>query len=770
MEFKSLKYLIVLLLTIYMFPVLAQSKKTIRILKSAKQEMNVCNYYTAIIRLDKIIESEEFNMEALFLRGICKDSLKLYDQALLDYDRVIAFSSNIKVYKNRAILRMKRGNQMQAIFDLDKYLAKYSDDADAYYYRSKLNAELNNYGSALADENKGIESDSSYSFLLHNKLDTPLNGNGVVVGIIDGGFDYSHPTFYDTTYSKLRIARAWIQDVTGNPPLGYNYGTELKDTESLLQKKYDFDNSGSHGTSVSSVAAGSGFGGQSIIFERGVAYDSELVLVSSTRTYKDWREYNMESIIDGINYIFSYAKSVNKPAVINISMGSLLGARDGGSKFAQACDNLAGPGKILVFCAMNEGGTKKHIGKSFTLADTVLNTLVPIDVYNNGDRRNYIDAWGDSIETFSLQFGMYSNGIIKNKSAVFSIDDSIKKFFMIGSDNDTCYITLVTKQKEYNMKCHATIDIYSKTSDTLTISVFAKRTNVHMWQDYFDESWEPSFGSFLGNNSWATEGDDNFTIGEMGCTKSAITVGASASRELWEDIDQNYYTTDEHQGSLADYSSKGPTMDKRMKPEITAPVGMIYGATNSYDPMVQSGDLVSQYTSPKNGRVYNYMVVAGTSFASPMVAGIIALMLQISPDLKPEQIKTIIHKTAIKDLHTTLNPDSTKWGFGKIDAYAAIKETIHLEGGIVISKNQDSISIYPNPSQGFFTLFYDSQSSGYFCVEVSDSIGNLVQKKIWKIAKGKNQIEINHLESNKGLYNISIIGQYGQIEKKLIQE
>ena len=82
MEFKSFKYLIVFLLTIYMFPVLAQSKKTIRFLKSAKQEMNVCNYYNAIIRLDKIIESEEFNMEALFLRGICKDSLKLYDESL----------------------------------------------------------------------------------------------------------------------------------------------------------------------------------------------------------------------------------------------------------------------------------------------------------------------------------------------------------------------------------------------------------------------------------------------------------------------------------------------------------------------------------------------------------------------------------------------------------------------------------------------------------------------------------------------------------------
>lgn len=67
---------------------------------------------------------------------------------------------------------------------------------------------------------------------------------------------------------------------------------------------------------------------------------------------------------------------------------------------------------------------------------------------------------------------------------------------MIGSDNDTCYITLSTKELEYNMKPHATIDILSKSNDTLAISVFAKSTNVHMWQEYFDESWAYSFGSF----------------------------------------------------------------------------------------------------------------------------------------------------------------------------------------------------------------------------------------------------------------------------------
>jgi tetratricopeptide (TPR) repeat protein len=756
-------------------PIYAQFGKTKRLLKVAKQEMNVCNYKSAIIHLDKIMLNKEINTEALYLRGICKDSLKLYPEALKDYGQVIAFSNNSKVYKNRAVLRMKLGKYLEAIFDFDKYLELHSDDVNAYYYRAQSKGELSNYEEAIADQIKAHELDPNYRLLSSNRHDMPLVGKGVVVGIIDGGFDYTHPTFFDTTYSKLRIAKAWIQDLPGSPPLGFNYGTELKDTESLLNKKYDLDNSGSHGTAVSSLAAGSGLGGQNMKFQRGIAYESEFVLVSSPKTYQDWREMNMTSIIDGIKYIFSYAQSVNKPAVINISMGSLLGARDGGSLFAQSCDKLIGPGKILVFCAMNEGDTKKHIGKSFTSSDTVLHTLVPIEVCHNGDRRNYIDAWGDSLQSFCLQFGMYANGIVKNKSAVFCIDNSTQKFFVIGSDNDTCYITLSTKELEYNMKPHATIDIFSKSNDTLTISVFAKNTNVHMWQEYFDESWADSFGSFLGNDSWATEGDNNYTIGEMGCTKSAITVGASISGVFWKDIENNYYSNNQKHGMIATYSSKGPTIDGRMKPEITAPVGMIYCASNSYDTMLDPGVpitpyLVSKYTSPNNGRVYSYCAVEGTSFAAPMVAGIIALMLQVCPNLEQGQIKTILQKTAITDCYTKLTPDSTEWGAGKINAYAALKETISLAGGITLSNKEDAISIFPNQSKGNFTLSYDSQSSGYFFVEVSDTLGHIVQSKIWQLTKGNNKIDMNLFGTEKVLYFIRITGQGGQIEKKIIHE
>lgn len=606
-------------------------------------------------------------------------------------------------------------------------------------------------------------------------LAMPLSGKGVVVGIIDDGFDFTNPAFYDTTYSNLRIKKAWVQGSTGTPPSGYKYGAEYKDTTSLLQKKYDFDNSGSHGSEVTGIAAGSGLGAKNARAGRGIAYESELVLVSVPLTYLDWREGNMATIIDGINYIFSYAQSVGKPAVINISLGSAYGARDGGSLFAQACDNLTGPGKIVVISAMNLGSTKNHIGKSFSTSDTVLHTLVPIEKYNNGDRRNYIDAWGDSLKTFCLQFGMYKNGIVKSKSSVYCMDNSSKNFFIIGSDNDTCYITLTTKTQEYNKKPHATIDILSKSKDTLCLTAFSQSGAIHMWQEYFDESWVDLSGNFLGNKSWATEGDDSYTIGEMACTKSVITVGSTVSRVFWKNLKNVTYLSpgNNRQGMLANYSSRGPTLDNRVKPDITAPGGMIFSSANSFDAeATPTGSyaplIVSKYTSPKNGRTYYYSAGQGTSFASPMVAGIIALMLQVSPNLEPERIKIILQQTAIKDKFTTQTPDPAKWGAGKINAYAAVKEAIRWAGTTAIPDNETKISIYPNPSQGKFSLAYESANSGYFFVEVFNTLGEVIKNETWQLSKGRNQLEMNLDENKKGLYFINITGQGGQIVKKVM--
>ena len=604
-------------------------------------------------------------------------------------------------------------------------------------------------------------------------LSMPFTGKGVVVGISDNGFDYTHPAFFDTANSTSRIKRVWIQSLTGTPPAGYSYGAEFIDTTSILNQKYDDPKQGSHGNMVASIAAGSGMGSKSNSLYRGVAYEADLVMVTGPTTYLDWRAINMTTLIDGFNYIFQYSQSVGKPAVINVSLGSLLGPRDGTSLFSQACDNLTGSGKILVMAAMNLGGTQVHVKKTFTPSDTVLSTLIPNLTVDNGLHKNYIDMWGDSLKLFCLKFSMYNNGSVVDSSEVYCLDNSVKDFFLIGSDNDTCFITLTTKQQEYNKRPHAAFEIYSKTKDTLMLSAIATDGDVHMWQEYFDTSWNTYSGEFLGDGTRLTAGDDNYTIGEMNCTKSAITVGASVSKIAWKTVNNLTYYNPAYtaHGTLAPYSSHGPAMHNRMKPEITAPGGMIVSATSSYDAdflpdgTKYSTFAVSKYISPRNSRTYYYGIGQGTSFAAPVVSGIVALMLQANPSLTPESIKEILNKTAIRDTFTTQYPNPVLWGAGKINAYAAVKEALLSSDVVSVPTEEIEVKIYPNPASDKFTIEFESPKAGNFLVEVTDIAGKLMQTRLFQVSVGVNQLTFQMDSNAKGLFFVNIIGNGGLMTK-----
>ncbi|MEI7983976.1 MAG: S8 family serine peptidase, partial [Bacteroidota bacterium] len=166
-------------------------------------------------------------------------------------------------------------------------------------------------------------------------------GDSVVIGIVDEGFDYTHPTFYDTTGTRLRILRAWEQGNDQGPaPSGFSYGTEIAGQDALLAKQYSDQET--HGTHVAGIAGGSGFltpGNQ----YRGVAPDADLIFVRIGNS--------ASSVTDGINYIFQQAATVGKPAVVNLSLGSHIGPHDGTSLMDQAIDNLVGPGKIVAGAA-----------------------------------------------------------------------------------------------------------------------------------------------------------------------------------------------------------------------------------------------------------------------------------------------------------------------------------------------------------------------------------------------------------------------------------
>jgi hypothetical protein len=100
-------------------------------------------------------------------------------------------------------------------------------------------------------------------------------------------------------------------------------------------------------------------------------------------------------------------------------------------------------------------------------------------------------------------------------------------------------------------------------------------------------------------------------------------------------------------GDIADFSSGGPTTDPpaRIKPDLVAPGASVWSAAVAHDSA--------------------YARVSGTSLATPLAAGVAALLLS-AHDATPAQIRAVLRQTASH----TATPDN-RWGWGMIDAVAA---------------------------------------------------------------------------------------------------
>lgn len=604
-------------------------------------------------------------------------------------------------------------------------------------------------------------------------LPMAYSGKNVVVGIIDAGFDYGHPTFYDTTGKVLRIKKIWEQHNAGTPPSGYTYGNEITDTSAMLAKGYE-TNTFSHGTHVGGIAAGSGFGGTGKKY-RGVAYESDLVFVGIKPEKSEWKSMGMTSIVDAISYIFKYAESVGKPAVANLSWGCSIGPNNGSSLFSQACDNLTGQGRIFVNSAGNNGDENIHLEKTFTPTDTALHTFLTFPVVV-GQKRTWVDVWGETSKTFCIQLSLYNTATRGSSTQTICLNNNTQDTFLVGTDNDTCFMAITTKIADYNNQPHVLLDLYSKTSNQLCITLTGTSGKVHMWQGIVNE-YSGYYGAFTKNNqSWATDGNNQYTLGEMACTKSSISVAAYVSKNSFRNLSgsNQSYVGYAVTNQIAPFSSKGPTADGRIKPDIAAPGMTIASAVNSYDVSYIAGgsnyaQSVFKYTSPKNSRDYYYAEASGTSMSAPMVSGIVALLLQVNPKLAPQHLKNILFETAIKDNFTTTTPDSSRWGAGKINAYAAIKKTILTAGTTQPIDETDEITIFPNPGNGLFTLEYTGLHGTSVWLEVSNALGQIVYEQPWADMQQHELLTIDLAHLNKGIYYITLSNQQGKLVKKIIQ-
>jgi serine protease AprX len=187
-----------------------------------------------------------------------------------------------------------------------------------------------------------------------------------------------------------------------------------------------------------------------------------------------------------------------------------------------------------------------------------------------------------------------------------------------------------------------------------------------------------------GNNGryWQTQGYG--TIGVPGNDPAVITVGATKTQNSATRVDD----------VIASYSSKGPVaIDHIVKPDLVAP-GNRLASLRVPGSTLDIG--YPQYVvAPSRGTPMYYML-SGTSMATPIVSGAVALMLQQNPALTPDQVKARLMKTAWKGFGQFFS-SSDSWGntydneydiftlgAGYLDIEAALNNT-DLANGIALS-------------------------------------------------------------------------------------
>ena len=210
-----------------------------------------------------------------------------------------------------------------------------------------------------------------------------LTGRGVLVAVIDSGIDYKLPEFRDSA-GNTRIRYLWDQTLRPTeerrPPQGFLVGVEftaeeinsalaVNDPQQQFSLLPSIDTSG-HGTAVAGIAAGYSAG------YRGVAVEAELLIVKLGVADSQGFPRTTE-IMRAMTYAVNKAVELNRPLVINLSFGNTYGAHDGSSLLERFLDNIAEIGRTVVCVGSgNEGANGGHLAGSLERTGTAGGTGV----------------------------------------------------------------------------------------------------------------------------------------------------------------------------------------------------------------------------------------------------------------------------------------------------------------------------------------------------------------------------------------------------------
>ena len=469
-------------------------------------------------------------------------------------------------------------------------------------------------------------------------------GRNVLIGFVDTGIDLTHQDFRDPE-GRTRVLQL----------IDYTTGTQCTAAQIDAGECSEVDTVG-HGTEVAGIAAGNGSAtgnGQPAYRYVGMAPQAGLLVAKG--------EWTTANIIEAINYLESAAGALERPLVINLSVGTEIGPHDGTDNADRALDNASGPGRIIIIAAGNHADDDSHAsGVVAAGGSAAVSASVPVDT-----DLTLFDIWYAGADRLAVEV---RNGTVCDSGVVAApvSDASNETTFCAGR------VTVVSSSvnplngdREILISLSATSDApFSTTGWQIVLS------GTSVTKGKFD-AW------VNGSTSGARfTGDLNpsDTLSDLATATGPITVGSYNTRNTWDSLAGTISaTTSNPLGALSYFSSVGPRRACTLslecpsiqKPEVTAP-GAWIAAAFSAQTVWPTGTCGECYVDLDGVHSYRQ----GTSMAAPIVAGAVALLLQLAPTATPEDIKAYLEQYATADDVVGTVPNDS-WGYGKLNIKAA---------------------------------------------------------------------------------------------------
>jgi subtilisin family serine protease len=520
-------------------------------------------------------------------------------------------------------------------------------------------------------------------------------GDGVLLGIIDSPLDVTHATFREAAAPHdSRVLYLWVQDPdAANPPgqtphdwsqalpadsnlpdfSGLDYGrlyTQADINAALgnalgtygnlasqisCEPEYNVDPvtgwiTSEHGTHCAGIAAGNGMDGTwTVQADRvGAAPDAVIVFVAipGMRRQIDMDTTSEAQLLDGIQFCQCVADSGahNWPMVLSVSQGNNFGPHDGTQLFDQARDNLLNSwnNRSIVWAAGNDNSDNGF-------ATGAIGPGASVDFNITGARwgPTWLDLWFRGPDPqFRFTHGLVTSAwqpAGSNADVVVNGHDIEVEWDLDTSDTMRglrLYFPDCTMGERYTIELENT-----HAADT---------TTYYAWVGH--QAWTAN----LSNAS-----PHEMTISDTGCAKSVLTVGAC--RKLFPANPVSGETLTHSRGA-------GPTADGRVKPEVVAVGGHDFNQASQ-----------NQIWSAASDQADGWHPMHGTSMATPLVAGTVALLLEeyssLNRDLNQDEIKGLLIRHANRQ-NLDIDPNAAgfdqqernRYGNGRVRAIGPIDQ------------------------------------------------------------------------------------------------